>query len=89
MSIEIKFHEQKEGWKHKVIHNGQFIAIERPREIGGGFVTVDVKRRIFSIGYGRVPRHMGNKTDYTGMGWLDRLVRDAIDHLEKTMKELP
>jgi hypothetical protein len=85
MADQIKYYEQQEGWKHEYIHNGQCIVFERPREIGGGFVTVDLERRIFSGGYGWPREHAGTKT-YAGRGWKNQIIRDAIDYLEQAMK---
>lgn len=84
---DISYHEQQEGWCHEYIHGGRCVVFERPREIGGGFVTVDLERRIFSCGYGWPLRHAGAVDSYAGKGWRDRLVRDALDHLEKIMTE--
>lgn len=85
MAEQITFHEQNEGWKHEFIHNDQCVVIERPREIGGGFVTVDLERRIFACGYGWVSQHAGAQA-YSGAGWKNRIIRDAIDHLESMMR---
>lgn len=53
---------------------------------GGGFVTADLERRIFSTGYGK-PRQGATAAEYAGKGWKDRIVRDAIDHLERMMSD--
>lgn len=58
----------------------------RRLEIGGGFVTSDFEPLIFSTGYGK-PRQRATATQYAGRGWKDRIVRDAIDHLERMMSD--
>lgn len=78
---EITFHEQQEGWTHEQLLDKHCVAIMRPRELGGGFVTVDFERRIFSCGYGK-PREHAGKTTYTGRGWKHQIVRDAVAHLD-------
>ena len=85
MNKQLKYHEQGEGWTHDYTPDGKCICFARPQEIGGGFVTVDFEQRIFSCGYGRPRVHAGSKT-YTGRGWKDQIIRDAIDHLEKVMQ---
>jgi hypothetical protein len=57
-----------------------------PRELGGGFVTIDFERRLFSTGYGK-PRHGATAIEYSSNGWKDRIVRDAIDHLGRIMSD--
>lgn len=52
--------------------------------IGGGFVTIDFVRRIYSCGYGKPRQHAGDNT-YKDKGWQDRILRDAIEHLEAIM----
>lgn len=86
MADELKYHEQNEGWKHEWLADRHCVCIMRPREIGGGFVTVDFERRIFSTGYGK-PRQGVTDTEYAGKGWKDRVVRDAIRHLERVMSD--
>jgi hypothetical protein len=86
MAEELTYPEQNEGWKHEWLGDPHCVCIMRPREIGGGFVTVDFERRIFSTGYGK-PRQGAMATEYTGKGWKDRIVRDAIDHLERVMSD--
>jgi len=53
MAEELKHHEQNEGWTHEWLSDRHCVCIMRPREIGGGFVTADFERRIFSTGYGK------------------------------------
>ena len=84
MAEELKYHEQGEGWKHEWLADRHCVCVMRPREIGGGVVTIDFDRRIFSTGYGK-PRHGATATEYAGRGWKDRIVRDAIDHLQRMM----
>jgi hypothetical protein len=86
MAEELKYHEQNEGWKHEWLADQHCVCIMRPREIGSGFVTVDFERRIFSTGYGK-PRQSATATEYTGKGWRERIVRDAIERLERMMAD--
>lgn len=86
MADELKYREQNEGWKHEWLADRHCVCIMCPREIGGGFVTVDFERRIFSSGYGK-PSQGATATEYTGKGWKDRIVRDAINHLERVMSD--
>lgn len=86
MAEEPRYHEQNEGWKHEWLADRHCVCFIRPRENGGGFVTVDFERRIFGSGYGK-PRRAESTSEYIGKGWKDRIVRDAIDHLERVMSE--
>lgn len=86
MAEDLKYHEQNKGWRHEWLADRNCVCIMRPREIGGGFVTVDFESRLFSTGYGK-PRHGVTAAEYTGKGWKDRIVRDAISHLERTMSD--
>ncbi|GGC25437.1 hypothetical protein [Pseudoduganella buxea] len=86
MAEELGYHEQNEGWKHEWLADSHCVCFMRPREIGGGFMTVDFECRLFSTGYGK-PRQGATATAYTGKGWKDRIVRDAIDHLERVMSD--
>jgi hypothetical protein len=82
---EIKFHEQQEGWTHDYLPDGQCVYIQRPCEIGGGFVTIDFKRRIFATGMG-VPRFAAVvNVEYTGRDWRKRLIDAAVKHLNDVM----
>lgn len=60
------------------------MCIVRPRELRGRFVTVDLEHRVYSSGYRKPRQHAANDT-YTGKGWRDRIVHDAIDHLKTAM----
>lgn len=84
MSEQLKYHEQNEGWTHEFLPDGQCVCFTRPAEIGGGFVTVDFQRRVYGTGYGK-PHRSASTTDYSGKGWKDRIVRDALNHLERVM----
>lgn len=85
MADEIAFHEQQEGWTHEYLPDGQCVCIQRPHEIGGGFVTVDFKRRIFATGMG-VPRFAAIAgVEYKGRNWQQRLVDAAVKHLNDVM----
>ena len=85
MAQEIKFHEQQEGWKHEYLPDGNCVCIERPQEIGGGFVTIDFKRRIFGTGMA-APRFaaIGN-IEFKGKDWQQRLIDAAVKHLNDVM----
>ncbi len=64
-----------EGWTSEV--RGDRIIIERPSI---AFVTVDIERRGFAGGI----RHRAPSlatTEYTGRGWRDRLIADAVKWL--------
>ena len=85
MAQEIKYHEQQEGWTHEYLSDGNCVCIERPREIGGGFVTIDFKRRIFATGMG-VPRFEAVAgLVFKGRDWQQRLVDAAVKHLNDVM----
>jgi hypothetical protein len=84
MAEELKYYEQNEGWKHEWLADPHCVCIMRPREIGGGFVTIDFDRGVFSTSYGK-PRQGATATEYAGKDWKDRIVRDAIEHLERIM----
>lgn len=86
MADELKYHEQQEGWSHEWLTDKHCVCLKRPTELGGGFVTVDFERRVFGCGYGR-PRTNAGAAEYTGRGWKDRIVRDAIEHLEHIMAD--
>ena len=48
--------------------------------IGG--VTIDFQRRAYALGYGFSAARAVNATKYTGRGWSQRVVRDAVRALE-------
>lgn len=84
MIPEIRFHEQQEGWSHEALDK-HCVCIQRPGEIGGGFVTVDFERRIFATGMG-VPRFAAiANVEYKGRDWQRRLVEAAVKHLKDVM----
>lgn len=83
---DIKFHEQQEGWTHERLSDGNCVCIERPQEIGGGFVTIDFKRRIFATGMG-TPRFAAiDNIEFKGKDWQRRLIEAAVKHLNDIMK---
>lgn len=84
---ELLYDEQQEGWTHEQLADCHCICLVRPRELRGGFVTIDFERRVFGCGYGRPRQHAGSST-YAGRGWQERILRDAIDHLEAIMTAL-
>lgn len=86
MAEEIKFHEQSEGWTYEHLAGTGCVCIERPQEIGGGYVTIDFKRRIFASGYG-VPRTpVVPDMEYKGRDWKQKIVDDAVRYLETVMR---
>jgi hypothetical protein len=86
MRYEIKFHEQSEGWKHEYMPDGHCVCIERPQEIGGGYVTIDFKRRIFGTGM-TIPRFAAiANLEFKGKDWQRRLIEAAVKHLNDVMK---
>jgi len=48
-----------------------------------GFVTISLKFRCFCLGMSVHPEHSQSRSTqkYTGKGWIEHLVRDAINHL--------
>ena len=85
MVVDIKFHEQQEGWTHEYLPDN-CVCIQRPHEIGGGFVTIDFKRRIFATGMG-LPRFAAVAgVEYKGRDWQKRLVDAAVKHLDDVMR---
>ena len=54
----------------------------------GGFATIDFSRRIYSYGYG-FPRREWKGPHYSGRGWKDRIVVDAVRGLSAIMGEPP
>ena len=55
MADEIKFHEQQEGWTHEALPDGHSVCIQRPSEIGGGFVKWTHWSRQFFSGFKLYP----------------------------------
>jgi hypothetical protein len=74
--------ELPEGWTREELA-GDCVCFAR---LGGGFVTVDFKERIFALGHSR-PRKPATTFVYVGTRWRQRLIRDAIEYLEQTLKE--
>lgn len=85
MPQEIKFHEQQEGWKHEYLLDGNCVCIERPQEIGGGFVNIDFERRIFATGMGAPRFEAVAGLGFKGRDWQQRLVDAAVKHLNDVM----
>lgn len=81
----IQFHEMSEGWTVDYWPTGELVSITRPNEIGGGIVTICFAKRVFAGGYGH-PHHPASTKQYKGRGWMDQIVRDAVDWLEEVMK---
>lgn len=46
-----------------------------------GWVTIDLEKRIFSLGMGQ-PRTWRHSMTYSGCGWRERIAVDAMAHLE-------
>lgn len=85
MAYEIKFHEQQEGWTHEHLAERHCVCIQRPHEIGGGFVTIDFRRRIYGTGMA-APRFAAVASEeFKGRDWEQRLVNAAVKHLNDVM----
>jgi hypothetical protein len=64
------------------------VVISRPVEIGGGFATIDVGQRAFTTGMCPVLVH--NRiipSEYSGRGWQQKLVDDAVRWLDNVMNK--
>lgn len=57
---------------------------------GVGWVTVDMHRRFFGLGYGRPRRWSGLESclGFTGRGWQKRLLTAAAEYLQAEFPEL-
>ncbi|MBA9846780.1 hypothetical protein [Ralstonia pickettii] len=51
----------------------------------GGFVSIDLQKRIFSLGYCRPHFPMNGAAAYEGRGWKSRIVADAVAWLDRQM----
>jgi hypothetical protein len=70
-----------EGWK-KEDAPALGVVVSAPANFGGGgHVTIDEKRRNFTLGQCQVFR----RGDYEGRGWKERLYNDAISHLKSVL----
>jgi hypothetical protein len=73
------------GWKIEVV-DGYGIVVTRPADVGGGLVTIDPGQRAFTTGC--CPMRFNNRivpNAYSGRGWQQRLVDDAVQWLDKVM----
>lgn len=81
MSLNVSKLTVPQGWTaEEVPGSRRQLAIGKPREAGGGFVTVDFERRVFGPGYGGFPssRYIDIPMNYAGRGWQQRIVDDAV-----------
>lgn len=86
MNLETIAAQLPAGWIAEPYRVGRdLVVLERPKDIGGGYVTIDFDRRIFATGAG-TPRaaDLPDKT-YEGRGWQTRIVADAVAHLNAVM----
>jgi len=69
--------------------NCQVIVLERPRESGGGMVSIDFRLRVFDAGH-QLPRafppNYSCPDRFTGHEWRKRLVREAVSWLISAME---
>ena len=69
----------------------ELLLIERPKDANGfdGFVSIDLRRRIFDGNECNPVRHAisggGGPSEYRGRNWAKRLIEGACAWLEKTM----
>ena len=69
-----------EGWRIDSSRNNDYEMIQEPT---GMTVTIDhVKRRAYP-GYGNRDGQPINDIVYSGRGWRDRMITDAVAHLQK------
>lgn len=75
------------GWTAEALSIAdEIVVIERPREAGGGMVSVDFQRRVWDAGHQRPHRFPDGVTrQYTGWSWKRILVSEACDWLERVM----
>ncbi|MBA9913721.1 hypothetical protein ACUXPM_003749 [Ralstonia sp. 151470066-2] len=72
-----------EGWVAEQHPSFPEVAVlTRPN---GGFVSVDLQKRIFSLGYCRPHFPMSGAATYGGRGWKSRIVADAVAWLNRQM----
>ena len=91
MNTEAQHVEQEwlpDGWtaEHPK-HWPNVVDIERPREIGGGAVSLDFKLRKWDSGI-QMPRKFPSGVEakqYGGRNWKRQMVNDACAWLEKAM----
>lgn len=63
------------------------ISLRRLSGVEAGFVTIDFAKRIFAGGYGRPHElHAKNTRSYSGRGWQQVIVEDAIKWLNLVMQ---
>jgi hypothetical protein len=77
------------GWTAEAYPIAHHVVINRPHEIGGGFVTLNLEKRMFALGVGAVhkfPAGFAAKT-YGGRGWQKNLVDDAVATLNKAWEQ--
>jgi hypothetical protein len=78
-----------EGWTVEEYAGGKnLIALGRPQDVGGGFVTIDCENRFFCSGLA-VPHRpwapLQDMESFKGAGWRERIVRAAVTWLDQAM----
>lgn len=77
-----------EGWtSEEPKHWPDLVYVERPRETGGGAVSLDFKLRVWDSGI-QCPRRFPSsveKKQYGGRNWKRQMVKDACEWLEMVM----
>lgn len=76
------------------VPDGWSVESRRPNELTilapHGGVTLDIGGRFYQLGFGiRPPRPYSMAQKYTGRGWRDRLVADAVKALEECREARP
>lgn len=70
-----------EGWTVENPPNCRTSILSYP---GAGFVSICWQRRCFETGYTQHPRESARPPfKYSGRGWQDRLLADAVEALKK------
>ena len=73
-----------EGWKAEPVPQyDQYILIHAADS--GGCVTVDLKQRVYRLGYVLLGKGENNDVP-TGRGWKDKLIGDAVKCLGDILK---
>lgn len=77
--------ELPEGWTYDLFLDWDSIVINRDPAKGGGMVTVDFRRRVFSPGMSFNNRAPTSTESYAGRAWQERIVNDAVKWLDAVM----
>ncbi len=75
-----------EGWTFDLYPHWVSIVIARDTSIGGGFVTINFDKRIFASGMTFDCSRPESTKTYSGRGWTESIVHDAVEWLEHTMR---